>query len=110
MIKKLLNKLLDRLPEIAIVRPAMKLVLAVIGVYAVLISLFILGLSYNAWQARRFDLGSIIEMVRVLLGPSAIAAVAFLGKAFIDANHDGIPDAFETPAEEDRPGRREKDC
>ncbi len=113
MIKKVISNLFDKLPDIKIGQPIMKIILAVIFIYLMLIMLFISGLFFNAWKLSKVDLNSIIEMIRVLTGPSAIAAITFLGKAFIDANGNGIPDAFEDGSKQipgpDRPIERKRD-
>lgn len=113
-INELINKVLIILPEITITKPAVKLVCCVIAIYAVLIILFILGVLYNANVVGKVELINIIEMVKVLLGPAAIAVIGFLGKAFIDSDRDGIPDAFEEQANnqlpEKGPGEGEKEC
>jgi hypothetical protein len=114
MIKKWIRKITDKVLEFKLTSPAVKLVCSVIAIYALLIFLFVLGVAYNAKAAGKMDLMSIIEMVKVLLGPAAIAAVGFLGKAFIDSDGDGVPDAFEelerNTVRETKPGEGEKEC
>ena len=114
MIKKWIKKITDKVLEFKLTSPAVKLVCSVIGIYALLIFLFVLGVVFNAKAMGKVDLISIIEMVKVLLGPAAIAAVGFLGKAFIDSDGDGIPDAFEelerNTVRETKPGEGEKEC
>ena len=110
MIKKWIRKI----KKFRLTKPAVRLVCSVIAIYALLIFLFVLGVAYNAKTAGKMDLMSIIEMVKVLLGPAAIAAIGFLGKAFIDSDGDGVPDAFEelerNTVRETKPGEGEKEC
>ncbi len=114
MIKKWIKKLTDKVLEFRLTQPAVKLVCSVIAIYALLIFLFVLGVLFNTKAIGKVDLISIIEMVKVLLGPAAIAAVGFLGKAFIDSDGDGIPDAFDeaehNTVRETKPGEGEKEC
>ena len=110
----MIKKWIKKIKKFRLTKPAVKLVCSVIAIYALLIFLFVLGVVFNAKAMGKVDLMSIIEMVKVLLGPAAIAAVGFLGKAFIDSDGDGIPDAFEelerNTVRETKPGEGEKEC
>lgn len=114
MIKKWISKLTEKVAYFRLSKPAIKLVYGVITIYLVLVFMFILGVVFNTMKLGNVDVRSIIEMVKVLLGPAAIAAIGFLGRAFFDSDNDGIPDAFDeieqNTIKETKPGEGEKEC
>lgn len=54
------------------------------------------GWLYDWYVAGNADVPVMIEFIAVLVGAQFVAAVTFIGKAFVDKNKNGEPDIFES--------------
>ena len=77
-----------------------------IGVIFAAIAAFLSGWGWNWYTAGKADLPVMIQFLGAVSSVSFVAAVAFFGRALIDADDDGIPDEFQKEGDENAKSER----
>lgn len=84
-----------KLPSLCGTSESMVVVWLFWSAWVSLFLLFVASYCGNWYESGKADLPALTAFLQTNIGPAAIAAIGFLGKALIDKDKDGIPDEFE---------------
>lgn len=94
MLEKLKNWLAKTVSSVPDGAPLF-VVVSFAGVLVAEILLINAGWIYNWYDSGKANVPVMIDFLTVLVGAQFVAAVTFIGKAFVDKNKNGEPDIFE---------------
>lgn len=77
------------------------MILAFVGLFFLLILVFIAAWLHVWWSTGKPDMPIFTMFFGQLFGPAVCGTVMLVGKALIDKDEDGIPDAWEEEKERD---------
>ena len=69
------------------------------GAVIFIVILYLIGWIYKALVLGKIELAELIALLSAIVAPQSISALVFFSKAFIDKNHNGIPDELEDKEE-----------